>query len=463
MVKGRGARAGIRVRGAAAGRSVFISYTTHAEADLDARERLCDILVPLCRARTLGGDPWSVWVDDRSLNAGDDWNAKLIDALNEACLFVVVMSRKYLNSPFCMDTELPLILERHVDEGVPVLGVWLDDVKRTHFVATLAGGRVMSLDERQCLPRGPEGDGLLAVRKWDDPEDAWDRVAEEIERAWPAPADVPVSRHRLVRAPVSAPARFAPFLCDRDEPRHRVIDALERWQRRPLLIVSEGRRDDCLAEWAERIVQHELVGARPEFDRGAVQFADPVVLAWPGTATEARRQWLRDLSQRYTGYATSPPSALHAAQAQAPAFWVTDHMTADMKDKDALAVLDGLVALLADWPDRAPAAMLVVVVHLVRPDGGRASRAATKFRQRLGEIDATGRVHAVWAGGLPEVREGDVRPWLSHAAVRSHLPAHEAARLVPHLGFVSTASTMPMRAFADRVHAWLDNPDSLES
>jgi hypothetical protein len=76
------------------------------------------------------------------------------------------MSRKYLNSGFCMDTELPLMLERHVAEGVPVFGVWLDDVSRTLFVAKLAGGRVMSLQERQCLPRGPKGDGLLAVRQW---------------------------------------------------------------------------------------------------------------------------------------------------------------------------------------------------------------------------------------------------------------------------------------------------------
>jgi hypothetical protein len=110
-----------RTRGTAAGnlhirgttpRSVFISYTTHADADLAARERLCDILGPLCRARTLGGDPWSVWVDDRCLNAGDDWNDRLTDALHGA--------------------------------------------NRSLFVAKLAGGRVMSLQERQCLPRGPK-------------------------------------------------------------------------------------------------------------------------------------------------------------------------------------------------------------------------------------------------------------------------------------------------------------------
>jgi hypothetical protein len=51
---------------------VFISYTTHSDVDLAARERLCDILGPLCRARTLDGDPWKVWVDDRCLHAGDD-------------------------------------------------------------------------------------------------------------------------------------------------------------------------------------------------------------------------------------------------------------------------------------------------------------------------------------------------------------------------------------------------------
>jgi hypothetical protein len=452
--------------GGAAGvcRSVFISYTTHSAADLEARERLCEILVPMCRARTMKGDPWQVWVDDRCLNAGDDWNDRLTDALHDASLFVVVMSKKYLMSPFCMDTELVIMLERHVDEGVPVLGVWLDNVKRDRFVATLAGGRVMSLDERQCLPRSPEGAGLLAVHDWTKPDNAWAKVDEEIERAWPVPAPLSNAAVRAARprsaAVVSPQARFAPFLCDRRDPADAVLEALEGWSRRPLLIVAEGRRDDCLAEWAERIAQHDLVTARPEFDRSEVQFPDAVVLEWPAGAVQPRKAWERDLVRRYTGFTASGLDALHLAQARAPAFWVTE-LSTDLEMKDALAVLDGLVSLLADWPDRAARAMLVVAVHLVRPEGDKPSRLAKAFERRLAGVAQAGRVHAVWVGALPVVRETDLRPWLRREAVRPHLPVHEVERLVPRLGFQPN-TTMPMRAFADQVHRWLDNPDSID-
>lgn len=435
---------------------MFISYTTHSDVDLAARERLCDILGPLCRARTLGGDPWKVWVDDRCLNAGDDWNDRLIDALHDASLFVVVMSRKYLNSRFCMDIELPLMLERHLAEGVPVLGVWLDDVNRALFVAKLAGGRVMSLQERQCLPRGPKGDGLLAVRKWEDEDDAWSKVAVEIERAWPPAPEkgTPQAIRTPARTPASPKARFTPFLCDRREPADAVMNSLESWNCRPLLIASEGRRDDCLSEWAERIVQHEFAEARPEFDRGEVQFADPVVLEWPTGALEPQRAWQRDLTRRYTGFNNSAVDALHAAQGKAPAFWVTE-LTTDTAA--ALAVLDGLIALLAAWPDRRPNALVVVAVHLVRPDGDKPSRLARQFKDRLALVEAAGRVHAVWAGSLPVVRETDVLPWLGRDAVKPHLPACDPARLKQRLGFDSPKATMTMRAFADQVHHWLDD------
>lgn len=438
---------------------MFISYTTHSDQDLAARERLCDILGPLCRARTLDGEPWTVWVDDRRLNAGDDWDERLTDALHEASLFVVVMSRKYLNSGFCMDTELPIILERHVNEGVPVFGVWLEDVNRALFKAKLAGGRVMSLDERQCLPRGPKGDGLLAVRQWGagHEEEAWNKVADEIERAWPPAAVAAPRLGRQTQATASPHARFTPFLCDRRDSAEAVLEALEGWSRRPLLVVAEGRRDDCLSEWAERLVRHEFASARPEFDRGEVQFPDPVVLEWPSGAVDPGRTWLRDLARRCTGYANSTLEALHAAQAKAPTVWVTELTTGT---PGALAVLDGLVSLLGGWPDRPARAMLVVSVHLVRSDGERTNRLARAFERRLAEVAQAGRVHAVWAGALPEVRETDVQVWRGLETVKPHLPPCEPARLAGQLGFATPKATMPMRAFADQVHRWLDNPDT---
>lgn len=117
MGRTQGTAAGnLHIRGATP-RSVFISYTTHSDVDLAARERLRKILGLICHARTVRGDPWSVWVDDGRLKAGDKWKDDLIDVLNEASVFVVVMSTEYMASEFCRDKELPRMLERHVEEA----------------------------------------------------------------------------------------------------------------------------------------------------------------------------------------------------------------------------------------------------------------------------------------------------------------------------------------------------------
>jgi TIR domain len=255
-----------RTRGTAAGnlhirgttpRSVFISYTTHADADLAARERLRKILGLICHARTVRGDPWSVWVDDGRLKAGDRWKDHLIDALNDASLFVIVMSTDYMASEFCRDQELPRMLERHDEEDVRVLGVWLDDVNLDLCVAPLAGGRVMSMQDLQCLPRGPKGDGLLAVRQWDDEDDAWSKVAEEIERAWPTTDDVP---SKVEPDGDGSSELKLPYWCDR----YTQVKSLSRClrqsvaPRRPLVLVHEAHEDDVPAEWVQRLALSEI-------------------------------------------------------------------------------------------------------------------------------------------------------------------------------------------------------------
>lgn len=439
--------AGVRQRGAPVGRSVFISYTTHSDADLAARERLCDILGPMCHVRTLDGDPWEIWVDDRSLNAGDDWNQRLGVALDEASLFVVVMSEKYLNSTFCRDTELPRMLERHLDDKVPVLGVWLDGVNLKLFKARLVGGDVMGLDERQCLPRGPKGNGLLAVRKWDDKDDAWNKVAEEIERAWPS-ARTP----KLKLAPRHSSRELKlPYFCDRRQQLRTLRQSLRDWhnpdaQRRPLLLLHEAHDHDSPDAWVTRLAVGELEAAMPAVTgRKVLSFGEPRVFAWPdmaANAADALQDLCDALSHKLISRLADWPD-IHAAQHKhrQPTLWWTE-VPECLEAGQVEHAAEALGAMLAQWPDRQRGTMLVVVVHV---SAAAPEAAKQTVVERLGGAARTsGRFHLVDLGPLSPVSREDLRPWADDTHVRAHL-----ARLSLDLDVLreQLGSGLPMRAF----------------
>lgn len=468
MTRGKGALGKLGYTGGPVERSVFVSYTTHSEADLEARGRVLEVLDPICHVRTIQGDPWAVWVDDRKLNAGDDWKRRIEDALSHASLFIVLMSRKFLNSTFCMKTELPVILSRHAKDRVPVLGVLLDEVAPAQFLAHLGHDGPMSLQELQCLPRGPRRDGLLAVSQWPKARksaEAWAAIDQEIQRAWPPALPVSAVPQAAPRRPVTGltePARFTPFRCDRRKAADGLADALEHWKNRPLLVLSEGRQEDCLWQWAERMARHEFVQRMDEFKRDDVQFPDPVTLEWPPEVAHAEAglaAWKRYLAEKYEVSTRMSLAELPAIQGGQPVFWVTELHTTD-KAREVMPALEGLIALLSGWPDQPPQRLVFMVIHLVRPGSAFATSPSLLTRtmtRRLDEASAQGRVQAACLGCLPEVQANDVRPWLSVPDVKRHLPATDLASLPHRLGFDQPGKVMPMQTFAAGVHAWLQD------
>jgi TIR domain len=124
-------------------RSVFVSYTRRTEQDRAACQQVLDRLRPLCRSIQVAGQRL--------------WDECIQQAMQQASLFVVVISTGYLYSDFCMNKELATMLRRRAIEGVPVFGVLLEGVPPADFVATLADGHPESLGDVQCLPPGPGG------------------------------------------------------------------------------------------------------------------------------------------------------------------------------------------------------------------------------------------------------------------------------------------------------------------
>ena len=81
----------------------FISYA-HADKDacLTAREHL----KPL---KDMGLVDF--WVDDR-IRVGDKMDPKILEAMNAADVFIALISVKFVNSDYILNTELPKIWER---------------------------------------------------------------------------------------------------------------------------------------------------------------------------------------------------------------------------------------------------------------------------------------------------------------------------------------------------------------
>lgn len=94
--------------------SVFISYSHKDEAE---KEELVSHLGVL-----QGEGLVEVWVDDR-VGPGRDWAAEIDQAMAQARVAILLVTKNFLNSKFILQTELPRLLKRRKSEGVIVFPV----------------------------------------------------------------------------------------------------------------------------------------------------------------------------------------------------------------------------------------------------------------------------------------------------------------------------------------------------
>jgi TIR domain len=446
----------VRLGGAAGERSVFLSYTRRTEPNRDARERLCKILDPQCRTRTLHGEPWRLWVDHRSLNGGDDWDEKIQAAMQAASLFVVVLSVEYLNSMFCMEKELPFMLQRRDEDGVPVLGIVLEDVAVEDFLARLSDGRLRSMQKLQCLPGGAQGEGLVPVHApvWASRDEAWAAVAKEIRRAWPSaepwfPEDEETPNDSLELK--------LPYWCDRYAQVKHLRAGLKPLvpMRRPLVLVHEAHEDDAPTEWVTRLALAELDQLMPVTGRRDVlSFGTPHYFGWPREPLDAADalQELCDVLSRAVLSRVADQKALRAWQAKQPALWWT-HIPAHFRETGVAHAAEALGRLLSDWPHRSRGSMLVVVLNVVAArageDTGPVKRALVERLAAAG--GASQQFHLLDLGALDQVTAHDLTDWMHDGQFGPRLKAlrrdlHELQKQV--------GAGLVMREFVKRFDAW---------
>jgi replicative DNA helicase len=138
---------------------VFISYSHKDESH---RGQLEDHLAILQRTGKI-----SSWTD-RKIVAGTDWAATIDANIQSADIILLLVSPSFVSSPYCMDRELAIALDRHQAEAATVIPIFVRP-------ADLESAPFMSI---QGLPNGG-----IPVTKWEDPDTAWLDVAKGIRAA----------------------------------------------------------------------------------------------------------------------------------------------------------------------------------------------------------------------------------------------------------------------------------------
>ncbi len=456
-----------------AGRRIFVSY---CHADYRHAQRLNMAL------RAIPGDT-VIFLDvggGERLMAGDAWQEKIQQALESANVFIVLMSMDFQASEFCREVELRRMLVRRSSEpdAVKVIGIPLHSVRLKDFSVEVSG-RTLSLEDYQCVPQevsaGPTGRrlGLKPINKWRDERDAWVKAVEQIEEAlrsgqapmFAAP-DRPSPEVPQATAPMlpSISAAHLPYLCDRDDQYYELLSALESWRTqgfsRPLVLVTEGRGDDCLGKWVDRLRQHDISKSLG-FEQMGLSFGHFKPFSWPAASTalvasaDARQRFVRALAAALSpDPLASEPKVFeaHLIRARPTLLWVdcADTFTVE----HARRGLEGLLAVLAACPALSQRTMLVVAINLVREPTAtpnERARLAEEFKPLLDRATESGEVHAAMLGSLPEVDESAINTWSAHDLV--------SGKLIDEIEMLCTKlpagrNSWTMRSFAETARQW---------
>jgi hypothetical protein len=339
----------------------------------------------------------------------------------------------------------------------------------------------------QCLPQSAvklEQDdkyGLRWIASWQklDRDAPWSTLTEQIEKALLSDRHAPQDRPDLPGISAHAPTSLVsknieaspaptllPYLADRQDQTYQLADALQRWEAdgftRPLVVLTDGRPQDCLSKWVERMHVHEFDAAlRIEAD--GLSFGHFKPFGWPSSARplsaaiDAHRHFERALAECLGPRPVSPLKEVtgsYLQRSRPTLLWTQCSERA--ASAHATTALLGLIELLARWPTLNRQSMLVLALNIERQSGApwdTPSALGAEFETHLRAAEAGGQVTLAALGALPELDLWTIQQWAQQHATSSlvddidklcsqHLPADR--------------DTWPMRDFAAKAREWLN-------
>lgn len=108
----------VRLTTATSGKPLVRMFLSFARRDADAARRLWDRLAEATAVdRTY---EFELWRFDEALLVGEDWDARIQDALTAADLGVLALSNAFLRSEYIKDTELPALVDVPGKRAIPL-------------------------------------------------------------------------------------------------------------------------------------------------------------------------------------------------------------------------------------------------------------------------------------------------------------------------------------------------------
>jgi hypothetical protein len=104
-------------------KSLFICYARQDNEAPDLKDRWLDrflqFIKPIVRQREI-----NVW-SDKEIKIGDNWHQKIKNQLDRANAVVLFVSPAFLESDYIANNELPVLLKRAKDKGIPIFQLLL--------------------------------------------------------------------------------------------------------------------------------------------------------------------------------------------------------------------------------------------------------------------------------------------------------------------------------------------------
>jgi len=148
-------------------KNFFISY---AHKDVEYKEKLETALAVQERKGKI-----TIW-NDQEILAGQEWNAEIESHLEKADVIVLLLSADFFASDYIWDHELPIVKKCHEEETAIVIPVLLSNCDWSDS----------GYSHMQAVPIYPETLHLLPVARWEDSNEAWNIVVQEIKKVLPS-------------------------------------------------------------------------------------------------------------------------------------------------------------------------------------------------------------------------------------------------------------------------------------
>ncbi len=413
----------------------------------------------------------SLWADYRDLKAGDDWHEKILESLDNANVFLVLMSVNFINSPYCRSQELSRILLKGSKEGALVIGVLVGVVDLEGFKWEYDDGSTLDLKKLNCLPQtsikvageDKPNFGLKAIELWPSNlrNTAWNTVVLAVTKAMPGSPSAAQPREMK---PSSRVALSLPYLIDRQGQCSRLNVGLRSWAgrryKKPLVVLSDGRHADCLDKWVERLALfhfREALGISED----EISFGHHHFLALPsnvhdGGTIDLARQYFEGLLPSLVGLrgiaAFDEVVRIHRKNKRPLLIWIecTSPSTKELLENS----IEGLVSLLAAWGGLGEQNMLIVMLNLVRSDHSSASEVHPSHdltASILNRSQSQDKICFVDVGVMSEIDKAMISGWsVAHA---KDMLCDDIDVLVDELP--GETETWPMKAFAQCAKNWL--------